>query len=88
MNDLQGIACDPENDPPVGIREIEPLLLRIPEAAKVLAISERLAYDWVRDGIIPIVTLGNKRRVPVGLLRELVARREAERTKAVGEVPA
>jgi excisionase family DNA binding protein len=47
-------------------------LLRVEEAAAMLAISRARAYSLVRSGVIPSVRLGRSLRVPLRQLREWV----------------
>ncbi len=49
-----------------------PLLVAVPQAARRLGISPRLAWDLVRSGALPSVRLGKRRRlVPVAALHRL-----------------
>lgn len=41
-----------------------PLLLRVPEAARMLGIARSLAYEMARDGRLPAVRIGKAVRVP------------------------
>lgn len=50
-----------------------PRLVSIPEAAKLLGISEAYAYKLVQRGQLQAVKLGRRRLVPVGALDALVA---------------
>lgn len=43
---------------------MEPLLLTVPEAAKVLRIGRNLAYQLIRCGQLPAIQLGRKLLVP------------------------
>ena len=48
----------------------DPVLLTVPETAKVLRISRNLAYDLVRQGEIPAIRLGRVIRVPRARLEQ------------------
>ena len=47
-------------------------ILTVPEAAKLLKISVRTAYDWIHVDGFPCVKVGNCRRIPRGLLMDWV----------------
>ncbi len=51
----------------------EPLLLRIPEAAKLLGVSRSKAYAMAAAGEIPTIHLGGAVRVPLEALRQFIA---------------
>lgn len=48
-------------------------ILTVPEAAKLLKISNKTAYDWTHIEGFPCVKIGNCRRIPRSLLMEWVA---------------
>jgi len=50
------------------------LLLKVPEAARLLRISRNLAYELVARGELPSVRLGRVIRVPRRGLEEWIAR--------------
>lgn len=51
--------------------ELTPIMVSVPEAAKLLNIKRSRAYELVNAGIIPSVRLGPRCiRVPVDALRE------------------
>ena len=58
-------------------------LITIPEAASVLAVTERRAYHLARSGQLPVVYLGRQVRIDPEALREFIrdggsaSRREA-----------
>lgn len=55
---------------------LERQLLRIPEAARVLGLSEHRVYELVRQGILPlgvVVKLGRQIRINSERLREWIA---------------
>jgi excisionase family DNA binding protein len=54
--------------------EEEPLLLTVPEAAKLLRISRGLTYELVRQERIPSIRLGRRLLIPMRGLEEWVAR--------------
>ena len=47
-------------------------LLRVPEVAEILDISEDRVYDLARQGIIPVVRLGRVIRVDRAALQEFI----------------
>ena len=53
----------------------EPLLLRVPEAAKVLAISPRKLWELTNCGDIPCVRIGRAVRYDPRDLRDWIAHR-------------
>ena len=53
-------------------------LMRVEEAAAMLAISRTRAYALVQSGVIPSVRLGGTLRVPVRQLREWVEQQVLE----------
>lgn len=48
-------------------------LLRIPEVARILDVTEDCAYELAREGIIPVVRVGRQIRVHEGQLRQWIA---------------
>jgi excisionase family DNA binding protein len=50
----------------------EPLVLTVEQAARLLGISRGLAYQGVRDGSIPSISIGRRRLIPTARLLELV----------------
>jgi excisionase family DNA binding protein len=50
----------------------EPLTITVEEAARLFGISRGLAYQAVRDGSIPSISIGRRRLVPRQRLLELV----------------
>ncbi len=58
-------------------------LLRIEEAARVLALGRSKTYQLVMEGAIPSIHIGRSRRVPAAALERWIDRRTAE---AEGEV--
>lgn len=59
---------------------IEPLLVKVEEAARILCLSRSTIYELMDSGEIPSVRHGAARRIPVAALREWVARRTAPAT--------
>lgn len=60
-----------------GIPLPEALLLRAPEAAKLLGISRASAYALLASGQLPHVRLGRSIRIPYHALRTFVAQESA-----------
>lgn len=52
--------------------KIEPLLLRVDEAAEALALSRTKVYELMASGELGSVKLGRARRVPAQALHEFV----------------
>lgn len=57
---------------------MDPLLLPIAEAGKVLGVSRSTMFNLVRAGEIESVCIGNRRLIPVAALREYVERLRSE----------
>jgi excisionase family DNA binding protein len=58
---------------------IAPLLLTIPEAARVLAIGRTTLYELISDGAIDTVRIGRATRISVEAVRAFVDRIQAGR---------
>jgi len=56
---------------------VEPLLVRVEEAARILSLSRSTIYEMLDAGELPSVRRGTARRIPVAALREWVARQTA-----------
>lgn len=52
---------------------IEPLLVRVEEAARILSLSRSTIYEMMDAGELPSVRRGAARRIPVMALRAWVA---------------
>ncbi len=53
------------------IRNLEPLCVSVPEAARMLGITRSTAYELVKTGAIPSIRIGPRRViVPLQALRE------------------
>ncbi len=52
----------------------DPLLVTVPEAARLLRISRGLAYELVRQERIPFIRLGRRLLIPRRGLEEWIAR--------------
>jgi excisionase family DNA binding protein len=52
---------------------VEPLLVRVEEAARILSLSRSTIYEMMDAGELPSVRRGAARRIPVASLREWVA---------------
>ena len=50
----------------------EPLLITPAEAAKLLAISRSKTYELIAKGILPSLTIGYSRRIPLDRLRAYI----------------
>jgi excisionase family DNA binding protein len=51
---------------------VEPLLVRVEEAARILSLSRSTIYEMMDAGELPSVRRGAARRIPVAALREWV----------------
>lgn len=51
---------------------VEPLLVRVEEAARILSLSRSTIYEMMDAGELPSVRHGMARRIPVAALREWV----------------
>lgn len=51
----------------------EPLLLRVEEVARVLAIGRSKVYELIASGQLPSITIGSARRVPTEALQKWIA---------------
>ena len=52
---------------------IEPLLVRVEEAARILSLSRSTIYEMLDAGELPSVRRGTARRIPVAALHAWVA---------------
>lgn len=52
---------------------VEPLLVRVEEAARILSLSRSTIYEMLDSGELPSVRRGAARRIPVTALRAWVA---------------
>jgi excisionase family DNA binding protein len=51
---------------------IEPLLVRVEEAARILSLSRSTIYEMLERGELPSVRCGAARRIPMATLRAWV----------------
>jgi excisionase family DNA binding protein len=51
----------------------EPLLLRVEEVARALAIGRSKVYELIASGQLPSITIGSARRVPTEALQKWIA---------------
>jgi excisionase family DNA binding protein len=64
----------PERAQPKLEPAVEPLLVRVEEAARILSLSRSTIYEMMDAGELPSVRRGTARRIPVAALRDWVAR--------------
>ena len=57
--------------------ELQPLLLRSEDAARVLGVSRSTVFDLIRSGRLRSVKIGHLRRVSATALADFVARLDA-----------
>ncbi len=50
----------------------EPLLLRVEEVARALAIGRSKVYELIASGELPSITIGSARRVPAEALQKWI----------------
>jgi excisionase family DNA binding protein len=53
---------------------IEPLLVRVEEAARILSLSRSLIYRMMDSGELPSIKRGTARRIPLAAIRAWVAK--------------
>ena len=63
-------------------RVTEPLLLRVDEVARALALGRSKVYELIASGELPSITIGAARRVPAEALGRWIAEHVAEVAKA------
>jgi excisionase family DNA binding protein len=61
-------------DPHQPITPIEPLLVRVEEAARILSLSRSTIYEMLDSGELPSVRRGAARRIPISALHAWIAR--------------
>ena len=59
---------------------ITPILLRVPDAARVLGIGRSMTYALIAAGEIEVVHIGSVIRVPLDALESFVEQRRATRS--------
>jgi excisionase family DNA binding protein len=57
---------------------VNPVLLTIPQAARMLAVGRTTLYELVRGGELEVVRIGRSARVPVDAVHAFVRRRQEE----------
>ena len=63
---------------------LEPVLLRVTEAATVLSVGRSSVYELIQAGELPVVHIGRSVRVPARAVREFAERLEAEQRSGSG----
>jgi excisionase family DNA binding protein len=64
------------NEPSTGGQPtVEPLLVTVEEAARLLHVGRSMIYELMNRGEIPSLRIGSARRIPVGALRAWIATR-------------
>lgn len=64
----------PERTQPHPEQVVEPLLVRVEEAARMLSLSRSTIYEMLDAGELPSVRRGTARRIPIAALRAWVDR--------------
>lgn len=65
-------------DAAIALSEQKPIdrrLLSLTETARALGISRSMAYQLASDGVLPTITVGSLRRVPVAALDDWIRQR-------------
>lgn len=52
--------------------QVDPLLVRVEEAARLLSLSRSMIYEMMNSGELPSVRCGAARRIPLAALRAWV----------------
>lgn len=76
-----GMPANPGAAPSVTITEpatLEPILLRIEDAARLLSLGRTTVYLLMESGELPSIKCGSARRIPRAALEAWVAQRLAE----------
>lgn len=60
----------------------EPLLLRVDEVARALALGRSKVYELITSGELPSITIGAARRVPAEALQSWIAAQVAAGARA------
>jgi excisionase family DNA binding protein len=68
----------PDQNQPTG--PIDPLLVRVEEAARLLSLSRSMIYEMLNSGELPSVRRGAARRIPVAALHDWIARQLQQST--------
>ena len=55
----------------------EPLLLRVKDAAQILAVSKSKLYELINANVIPSIRIGTSLRIPVDRLRHWIEKETA-----------
>jgi excisionase family DNA binding protein len=61
---------------------LEPLLVRVEEAARILSLSRSTIYEMMDNGDLPSVRWGAARRIPLAALRAWVERQVVHGTSS------
>jgi excisionase family DNA binding protein len=64
------------------MESIPPLVVRVPEACRLLGVSRSVLYELIRADAVPSFTVGAARLLPVDGLREWVDRQAAAAREA------
>jgi excisionase family DNA binding protein len=74
MDDVSGSRQEDERnrEKRASIGSVKPMLLTIPQAARVLAIGRTTMYELIAEGAIEVVRIGRSARIPVDAVRSFV----------------
>lgn len=63
---------------------MEPMLLRIDEASRLLGLGRSKTYELVSSGVLPSITIGKARRIPSNALRQWVTQQTEQGSPRAG----
>ena len=63
--------------------QIDPLLVRVEEAARLLSLSRSMIYQMMNSGELPYLRCGTARRIPIAGIQEWIARQLRQRTESL-----
>lgn len=58
-----------------GTTELQPLMVKPSQAAKLLQVCEKTLWTWTKDGTIPAIKVGGVVRYSVDALRQWITNR-------------
>ena len=64
----------------IAMPQVEPLLVRVEEAARILSLSRSTIYEMLDRGELPSVRCGTARRIPLAALHTWVEQQLAHDT--------
>lgn len=64
---------------------LPPLLLRIPDAARLLGVGRSLTYRLIADGELEVIRVGTVMRVPMSAVEDFVERQRTPDRQGRGD---